>query len=45
MMNAILDKLKSNRCSGPFRVPVDPIAQGVPDYLEVIKEPMDLKTI
>ena len=38
-------KLKQNKSSWPFRVPVDPIAQGVPNYLQIIKQPMDLKTI
>lgn len=29
----------------PFRAPVDPIALGIPDYLDIIKKPMDLGTI
>ncbi|KAL5622056.1 hypothetical protein BROUX41_006001 [Berkeleyomyces rouxiae] len=29
----------------PFKQPVDPIADGVPDYLQKIKKPMDLGTI
>lgn len=29
----------------PFLAPVDPVAQGVPNYFEIIKEPMDLSTI
>lgn len=29
----------------PFRTPVDPVADGVPDYLEKVKQPMDLLTI
>lgn len=37
--------MKSLKASWPFRLPVDPIAQGVPDYLTVVKEPMDLKSI
>ena len=41
----ILQMLKSNKTSWPFRDPVDPIAQGVPNYFEIIKEPMDLSTI
>ncbi|KAM7199879.1 hypothetical protein V8F20_005528 [Naviculisporaceae sp. PSN 640] len=28
-----------------FKEPVDPVAQGVPDYLDKIKKPMDLGTI
>eukprot|EP01119_Soliformovum_irregulare_P000497 TRINITY_DN10345_c0_g1_i2.p1 TRINITY_DN10345_c0_g1~~TRINITY_DN10345_c0_g1_i2.p1 ORF type:complete len:394 (-),score=83.47 TRINITY_DN10345_c0_g1_i2:26-1207(-) len=31
--------------SAPFREPVDPIALGIPDYLKIIKHPMDLGTI
>lgn len=29
----------------PFRLPVDPITLGIPDYLDIIKKPMDLGTI
>ncbi|SPN98588.1 related to RING3 kinase [Cephalotrichum gorgonifer] len=29
----------------PFRTPVDPVADGVPDYLDKVKQPMDLMTI
>lgn len=29
----------------PFKSPVDPVADNVPDYYEVIKNPMDLTTI
>ena len=29
----------------PFRYPVDPQALGIPDYFEIIKNPMDLTTI
>lgn len=31
--------------SVPFRSPVDPINLGIPDYLDIIKKPMDLGTI
>lgn len=31
--------------SMPFRVPVDPQTLGIPDYLEIVKKPMDLSTI
>jgi len=41
----ILEKLQNCRFSWPFRLPIDPIAQGVPTYSEIIKEPMDLSTI
>ncbi|KAI1393969.1 putative Bromodomain testis-specific protein [Hypoxylon trugodes] len=33
------------RLVGPFREPVRPVEDGVPDYLEKIKTPMDLSTI
>lgn len=26
-------------------MPVDPLSQGVPNYFEVVREPMDLKTM
>lgn len=29
----------------PFRSPVDPITLGIPDYLDIVKKPMDLGTI
>ncbi|KAL2024524.1 hypothetical protein VTK56DRAFT_7567 [Thermocarpiscus australiensis] len=33
------------RVVGPFKEPVDPERDGVPDYFEVIKKPMDLSTM
>ncbi|KAL2196835.1 hypothetical protein P885DRAFT_37022 [Corynascus similis CBS 632.67] len=33
------------RVVGPFKDPVDPERDGVPDYFEVIKKPMDLMTM
>jgi hypothetical protein len=45
MVLALLGKLRGHKSSWPFRNPVDPNGQGVPNYLEIIKEPMDLKTI
>ena len=44
-MATFLLELKKHKSSWPFRMPVDPVAQAVPDYLNTIKEPMDLKTI
>lgn len=38
----ILAKYKE---ADPFRQPVDVEALGIPDYLEIIKNPMDLKTV
>jgi E1A/CREB-binding protein len=31
--------------SMPFRQPVDPQALGIPDYFDIVKQPMDLSTI
>ncbi|KAI9912022.1 hypothetical protein PsorP6_008798 [Peronosclerospora sorghi] len=42
---SVLKGLMSNPKSAPFMAPVDPVALGIPDYLQVIKEPMDLGTI
>ncbi|KAK4189745.1 hypothetical protein QBC35DRAFT_492267 [Podospora australis] len=33
------------RVVGPFKDPVDPARDGVPDYFDVVKKPMDLITI
>lgn len=41
----ILKGLKRHREAGPFLLPVDPVALGIPDYFDVIKQPMDLGTI
>lgn len=41
----ILTRLKRNSNAGPFLKPVDPVALGIPDYPEKIKEPMDISTI
>jgi hypothetical protein len=40
-MHGILAKYKE---ADPFRQPVDVEAFGIPDYYDVIKKPMDLKT-
>lgn len=42
---AILKGLKRHAQSGPFQLPVDPVALGIPDYSTVITSPMDLSTI
>ena len=44
-IGGILTRLKRNANAGPFLHPVDPIALGIPDYTEKIKQPMDLSTI
>ncbi|OAA54833.1 transcription regulator [Niveomyces insectorum RCEF 264] len=33
------------RLVGPFRDPVDPSSEGIPDYFQKVKRPMDLSTI
>jgi hypothetical protein len=33
------------RLVGPFRNPVDPVSDNVPNYFDVVKRPMDLRTI
>ncbi|KAL7789013.1 Bromodomain-containing protein [Trichoderma ceciliae] len=33
------------RLVGPFREPVDPAEDGVPDYFDKVKKPMDLSTV
>lgn len=35
----------AHRSSWPFRVPVDPILHKVPNYFEIVKSPMDLRTM
>ena len=49
LMKACTTVLRSltqrDRLAFPFMKPVEPDAQGIPDYLEVIKEPMDFGTI
>eukprot|EP01119_Soliformovum_irregulare_P024782 TRINITY_DN897_c0_g1_i1.p1 TRINITY_DN897_c0_g1~~TRINITY_DN897_c0_g1_i1.p1 ORF type:complete len:672 (-),score=180.13 TRINITY_DN897_c0_g1_i1:112-2127(-) len=41
----LVEQLWRHRLSLPFRSPVDPIAQRVPDYLNIVETPMDLLTI
>lgn len=41
----ILDQLKQHKCAWPFLMPVDTEALGIPEYFDVIKEPMDFSTI
>lgn len=43
--SSLLTKLKRNTNASPFLKPVDPIALGIPDYPEKIKNPMDISTI
>ena len=41
----VLDTIKRNYNAGPFLEPVDPEALGIPTYLDIIKNPMDLGTV
>jgi len=41
----LVPKLQSHVDSVLFRKPVDPVADGAPDYLAVVRQPMDLGTI
>ena len=38
----LIDKLMSDPNGWVFNTPVDPVALGIPDYFNIIKEPMDL---
>jgi len=40
-----LHKRQNLAFASPFLVPVDPVRMGIPDYLSVIKNPMDLSTM
>ena len=42
---AIVRSLQQNQHSLHFRIPVDPIKQGIPNYPDIIKRPMDLSTV
>ena len=37
--------LRKNKNAWPFKQPVDPIALNIPNYLDIIKQPMDLQTV
>ena len=41
----VLAQLMRHEASMPFLRPVDPVALNIPDYFDVIKQPMDLGTI
>lgn len=43
--NKILNLLRKNKNSWPFREPVDPIAMNIPHYHSIVPNPMDLKTM
>ena len=41
----LIRRLKKEKNAGPFLHPVDPVALNIPDYLTIIKHPMDLTTV
>ena len=41
----ILSQLKRHPCAEPFLRPVDAVALNLPDYHDIVKEPMDLNTV
>lgn len=41
----IIQDLRKHKLAYPFLSPVDPVALKIPDYFDVIKEPMDLGTV
>lgn len=41
----VIQDLRKHKLSYPFLKPVDPVALKIPDYFDVIKEPMDLGTV
>lgn len=41
----IIKQLLNHKFAAPFAEPVDPVALQIPDYFDVIKNPMDLGTI
>ena len=44
-MLPILQQLKSYKHSWPFLEPVDAQTLGIPEYYEIVKEPMDLSKV
>lgn len=41
----VLTQLQKHQYSWPFLKPVDPQAEGIPDYFDIVKEPMDLSKV
>ena len=42
---SIVRTLKKQKAAGPFLKPVDAVALGIPHYVTIIKNPMDLSTV
>lgn len=45
VLTSIVKSLRSHPLAGIFQYPVKPNEEGIPDYLQIIKKPMDLSTI
>lgn len=45
MCAKVLSTIKGHRWAWPFNQPVDPEKLGIPDYFQIIKNPMDLGTV
>ncbi|CAG0903715.1 unnamed protein product [Darwinula stevensoni] len=45
LMPSLVKLYRQDPESIPFRQPVDPQALGIPDYFDIVKQPMDLSTI
>ncbi|CAM9233171.1 unnamed protein product, partial [Phaeothamnion confervicola] len=45
LCRAALDELMADARAGPFLAPVDVVADRCPDYLDIVKTPMDLGTV
>jgi hypothetical protein len=41
----IIQSLKKHTASTPFLQPVDAVKLKIPDYYQIVKEPMDLATV
>merc|ERR1711934_271889 len=41
----VTKNLIANKNGGPFAIPVDYVALGIPHYPDIIKKPMDLGTV
>eukprot|EP00835_Amoeboradix_gromovi_P002056 NODE_108_length_19701_cov_0.369452.p3 type:complete len:411 gc:universal NODE_108_length_19701_cov_0.369452:8004-9236(+) len=44
-LKKVIKSLKANKDAKPFLLPVDPVKFNIPNYFDVIKEPMDLSTV
>ncbi|KAJ3212834.1 hypothetical protein HDU67_003575 [Dinochytrium kinnereticum] len=42
---SVLSSLQRHNAAWPFKVPVDPVVAGAPDYFNIVRHPMDLQTV